>query len=255
MRILLSNDDGHGAPGLEVLTSIAQELSDDIWIVVPSEEQSGQARAMTFSAPLRLKQCGPKEFTTSGTPADTMLLALDVVMKDNPPDLVLTGVNAGQNIGADTTNSGTIGGAMVAMERGIAAIALSQARGFMGLDSIAWPIAGSYAPKIIRQLLDVGWPENVVMNINFPDCEMKDVAGIEVTRQGIRDEAIVHVETRRDLRGNDYYWLGYEGKLSKPSKGTDLLAIYENRISVTPLQLDITDDEALDSLREAKFEL
>ena len=103
--------------------------------------------------------------------------------------------------------------------------------------------------RVIKPLIEQGWPDDVVMNINFPDREPDDVAGIEVTRQGFRDEQIIHTERREDLRGNDYFWIGFRGRLSQPPEGTDLRAIYEGRISVTPLHVDLTHNRYLEKLK------
>jgi 5'-nucleotidase len=154
---------------------------------------------------------------------------------------VLSGVNRGQNIAEDVTFSGTIAGAMQGMQMGIPAIALSQTRGLRDAKRpVPWETAETYAPGIIAKLLELGWPKDVLINVNFPDCAPEDVQEVEVTTQGRRDHHIVYADRRTDLRGVDYFWLGFKGTLSDPPDGTDLKAIYENRISVTPLHIDLT---------------
>jgi 5'-nucleotidase len=250
MRILLTNDDGINAPGLSVLEEIAKELSDDIWIAAPEEEQSGKGRAISLTQPVRVRKVGAKAWAVSGTPSDAVLLATRDLMPDMP-DLVLSGVNRGQNIAEDTSFSGTIAAAMFGMQLGVPSIALSQAQNFRERGSLSWETAKAWGAKAIRPLLEMGWPNDVVMNVNFPDVEPGDVRGIQITRQGFRDEAIIHTDRREDLRGNDYYWIGYRGKLSKPDEGTDIRAIYDGYVSISPLHVDLTHEPFLKTLRES----
>ncbi|MET0546070.1 MAG: 5'/3'-nucleotidase SurE [Caulobacterales bacterium] len=241
MRILCTNDDGIHAHGLSVLEQIAKILSDDVWVAAPDREQSGASRALTLSAPVRVRQDGPKRFSISGTPTDCVVLGVLELM-DAKPDLVLSGVNHGQNISEDVSLSGTVAGAMQGMQLGIPSIALSQAKSFRGPGTLPWDTPLKFAPGIIKALVDRGWPSDVVMNVNFPDLEPGDIKAIEATRLGRRDERMAHVEKRTDLRGHTYYWVGYGGKKSNPPEGTDLRAIYDGRISVTPLHLEMTHE-------------
>ncbi len=250
MRILLTNDDGINAPGLSVLEEIARELSDDIWIAAPEEEQSGKGRAISLTQPVRVRKVGAQAWAVSGSPSDAVLLALRELMPE-PPDLVLSGVNRGQNIAEDTSFSGTIAAAMFGMQLGVPSIALSQAQNFRERGSLPWETAKAWGAKAIRPLLEMGWPNDLVMSVNFPDLEPGDVRGIQVTRQGFRDEAIIHTDRRQDLRGNDYYWIGYRGKLSNPDQGTDLRALYDGYVSVSPLHVDLTHEAFLQTLRES----
>lgn len=248
MRILLTNDDGIHAPGLSVLEEIARELTDDIWIVAPEVEQSGQSRSITLTQPVRTRPVKDKVWAVAGTPTDCVLLAFLDLM-DEKPDLVLSGVNRGQNIAEDTSMSGTIAAAMLGMQLGVPSIALSQAQNFRDRGSLPWETAKAWGAKTIRPIIEKGWPYDVVMNVNFPDREPGDVTGIEYTRQGFRDENIVTTDKREDLRGNDYFWIGYRGKLSEPEEGTDLRAIYDGRVSVTPLHVDLTHNRFLETMR------
>ncbi len=248
MRILLSNDDGVFAPGLAVLEDIARSVTDDVWIAAPQEEQSGQARAITLNAPVRVREEGEKRFAVAGTPSDAVLLGVLDIMKDNPPDLVLSGVNRGQNIAEDTSQSGTVAAAIEGMHLGVPSIAFSQGRNFRRGQPIPWDTARKWGPRVLKGLLEAGWPKNVVINVNFPDRLPEDVSGIEVTRQGFRDQHLNHLDKRQDLRGTDYFWIGYSGQLSEPPEGTDLRAIYEGRISVTPLHIDMTHHNFRDEL-------
>ena len=250
MRILLTNDDGIHAPGLEVLTHIANELSDDVWVVAPEIEQSGQSRAVTLTAPIRVREMGGKRFAVQGTPTDCVLLGLQELVDGKAPDLILSGVNRGQNIAEDTSYSGTIAAAMCGMQHGVPSVALSQSRNFQFSGSLPWETSKAWGAKVLRPLIKRGWPDNVVMNVNFPDRAPDAITGVEVTRQGFRDENIIRAEQRTDLRGDDYYWIGYRGKLSNPDEGTDLRAIYDGRISVTPLHVDLTHERELTVMRE-----
>ena len=256
MRILCSNDDGIHARGLESLVKIARDLTDDVWVVAPQEEQSGAARALTLAHPIRIRDYGDKRFAVSGTPTDAVMMAVSNLLGDTKPDLVLPGVNNGQNLAEDVTFSGTIAAALQGMTLGIPSVALSMSR--FTRHSAAWATSERYGADIIRRLLKAGWPDDVVINVNFPACEPDEVAGIEVTDQGHRDHLQLYAEERMDLRGGSYYWFGFTGKLSNPPQGTDLRAIYDKKISVTPLHLALTHHESkasLDaSLRDLSFD-
>jgi 5'-nucleotidase len=248
LRILCSNDDGIRAPGLDALEKIANALSDDVWIVAPETEQSGASHSLTLHAPLRLREMGPRKFAVQGTPTDSVMMAIRHVMKDHPPDLVLSGVNRGANIADDVTYSGTIAAAMEGTVLGVPSIALSQAYGFNKGTRVKWACAEHHAPALIKRLLDGGWPRNVLINMNFPDALPESVEGVDVTVQGRRDENLASIEAREDLRGNFYYWIGFKRVLSHPDSGTDLHSIYNGRISITPLHLDLTERSVLADL-------
>ncbi len=249
MRILCTNDDGVHARGLESLVTIAREISDDVWVVAPHEEQSGAARALTLANPIRVREYGPRRFSVSGTPSDAVMMAVHKLMPDARPDLVLSGVHNGQNLAEDVTVSGTIAGAFQGMSLGIPSIALSLAR--FQREQARWATPEAHGPSIIARLLAAGWPSDVVINVNFPDRDPDGVAGVEVTRQGHRDDFKLFIEERKDLRGLSYYWYGYEGALSNPPDGVDLRAIYDGRISVTPLHLALTHEDSRKALAQA----
>lgn len=247
MRILLTNDDGIHAEGLVALEAIARTLTDDVWVCAPEWEQSGASRALTLSEPLRVRRIGERRFAVSGTPTDCVMLAISELMGDARPDLVLSGVNRGANLAEDVSMSGTVAGAIEAMAMGVPGIALSQT---------SWPEqerqyspAETFAPGIIKRLMEVGWPGDVVININFPSRPVEEITEVEVTRQGFRDVAVRHAEKRTDLRGREYYWIGFRQERSKPNDGTDLKAVYENRISVTPLHIDLTHMATVNALK------
>ncbi|MBB5519488.1 5'/3'-nucleotidase SurE [Amphiplicatus metriothermophilus] len=249
MRILCTNDDGVHARGLESLVKIARALSDDVWVVAPQEEQSGAARSLTLAHPIRVRKYDDRRFAVSGTPTDAVMMAVSKLLADRRPDLVLSGVNNGQNLAEDVTFSGTIAGALQGMTLGVPSIALSLAR--FSRETARWATPETYGPGIIRRLLDVGWPQDVVVNVNFPDRDPDDVAGVEVTRQGQRDAFSLYTEERQDLRGGTYYWFGFSDRLSDPPEGTDLRAVYEGRISITPLHLALTHADSHRALSAA----
>ena len=248
MRILCSNDDGIHASGLKSLEKIARELSDDVWVVAPQEEQSGAARSLTLAHPIRVRQYEEKRFSVSGTPTDAVMMAVTRILKDKKPDLVLSGVNNGQNIAEDVTFSGTIAAAFQGMTLGIPSIALSLSR--FSRETARWATPEAHGAGLIRRLLEIGWPEDVVVNVNFPDRDPDNVAGVAVTRQGHRDAFQLYVDEREDLRGGTYYWFGFTGKLSNPPNGTDLRAIYDGAISVTPLHLALTHEQSLTAFED-----
>jgi len=248
MRLLLTNDDGIHAEGLEALERIARQLSDDIWIVAPEYEQSGASRALTLSEPVRVRKLDDRRFAVTGTPTDCVMLGMSELIKGAKPDLVLSGVNRGANIAEDVTMSGTVAGAIEGMAMGVPAIALSQTGGPKPADPF-FEVAETYAPGIVKRLLEIGWPKDVVMNLNFPNRPAAEVTEVEVTRQGFRDVQVRHAERRSDLRGRDYYWMGFRQERSQPEEGTDLRAIYEGKISVTPLHIDLTHAETVFKMR------
>ncbi len=251
-RILLSNDDGVAAEGLAVLEEIAKELSDDVWVVAPEAEQSGASRKMSLTEPVMVSRHGERTWSVRGTPSDAAFLGIHDIVPGKKPDLVLSGVNRGQNLAEDVSVSGTVAAAAQAMQLGVPAIALSQTlMGSYDRDRPPFEVARAHAPGLIRRLCRTGWPPEVVLNINFPDVEIDAVNGVLVTRQGRRDQWRLHAERREDLRGRNYYWIGFTGKLSNPSDGDDLHAIYNGSISVTPLHLDLTHEATRARLADA----
>ena len=250
MRILITNDDGIHAPGLAVLERIAKELSHDITIVAPETDQSGVAHSLSLNDPLRLRELSPRHFAIKGTPTDCVIMGVRLIMKDRAPDLVLSGVNRGQNVAEDVTYSGTIAAAMEGTLLGVPSIALSQAYG-AGRKTLQWGCAEAHAPALLRKLLDEGVPKDILVNVNFPDCEPEQVGGIAVTVQGKRDTGLMRIDEREDGRGNPYYWLAFARGDFTPGPDTDLDALMNRKISVTPLRLDLTDASTRERYRRA----
>jgi 5'-nucleotidase len=243
MRVLLTNDDGIHAHGLVVLEEIAGALSDDIWVVAPETDQSGVSHSLSLNDPLRLREIAPCRFAVKGTPTDCVIIGTRHIMADRQPDLVLSGVNRGRNAAEDVTYSGTVAGAIEGTVLGIPSFALSQAIGSTTRTDPHWNTALKFGPDLIRRVLSDGMPRDVLVNINFPDCPPQAVRGIAVTSQGKRNQGLLRIEPRYDGRGNPYYWIAYERvPLRSERDGTDLSALADNRIAVTPLRLNMTDD-------------
>jgi 5'-nucleotidase len=251
MRILITNDDGAGAHGLTVLHQIAKALSPDVWIVAPEMNQSGASHALTLQVPLRFREIGERAYAVRGTPADCVIMGVKHVMKDNPPDLILSGVNHGSNLAEDVTYSGTIAGAMEGALLGIRSIAMSLTIGFDPEGRQHWKTPLEHGPSLVQKLLSVAWPPDLLMNVNYPDLAPEKVAGIVATRQGRRDQGGLHIEERSDTWGDPYFWVGFERRRSDPPLGTDLRAIADGMISVTPLSLDLTHEPTREAIGAA----
>src|SRR5215469_6909288 len=183
MRILLTNDDGVNADGLEVLEKIARTLSDDIWVVAPETDQSGVSHSLSLNDPLRLRELGPRQFAVKGTPTDCVIMAARYIIPEGKPDLVLSGVNRGRNAAEDVTYSGTVAGAIEGTVLGIPSFALSQAYAVATKHDPHWDTALKFAPDLIRRVLADGMPRDVFVNINFPDCPPDQVKGVAVASQ------------------------------------------------------------------------
>lgn len=248
MRILVTNDDGFDALGIEVLTRVACSLSDDVWVVAPHIDNSGASHSLTLKDPLRVTKIDERRFALHGTPTDCVIMGVRQLLGDKAPDLVLSGINHGQNIADDMTYSGTIAGAIEGTLLGIPSLALSLVTGIKAPGSINWETAEALAAPLITDLLKVGWPADVLLNINLPDCALADVKGRMVTRQGKRDQSLLKIDARLDPRGRDYYWFDFQRKRSNPLEGTDLWAAYNDYVSLTPLHLDLTHFETCKAL-------
>ena len=244
-RILVSNDDGVDSPGIAVLERVARSLADDVWVVAPETEQSAVAHSLTVRRPLRINNLGDRRFSVDGTPTDSALLGIRQILKDKLPDLVLSGVNRGGNLGDDVTYSGTVAAAMEGTLLGVRAIAFSQV--ITNDQPIRWETAEQWASEIIRRLTQARWPRNVLMNVNFPDVPPDQVTGIEVVRQGKRkigDELIERI----DPRGQPYYWVGGQRTEDSGLVGTDLTAVWRGAVALTPLGVDFTHVHSMKAL-------
>ena len=251
MRILVTNDDGINAPGLVTLEAIAAQLSDDVWVVAPAEEQSGAGHSLTLSKPVRVRKLTSRRFAVQGTPTDCVMLALGAVMKDARPDLILSGVNRGGNLAEDVTYSGTVSAAMEGCLAGIRSIALSQVMSDYSEGREDFGTALAHGADVIRKVQSIDWPTGVLININFPPVTADKVKGVRVTEQGFRDYGNIHLVERIDPRGFPHYWHGFGREMPTPGHETDLKAMHEAAISVTPLHLDMTHYATMAALRAA----
>jgi 5'-nucleotidase len=251
VRILITNDDGVNARGLRLLESVARKFSDDIWIVAPSEEQSGAGHSLTLTTPVRLRRHDERRFSVTGTPTDAVMLALAHVMKDSPPDVILSGINRGANLAEDVTYSGTVSAAMEGALAGVRSIALSQAYSREGMgDTVPFAAAEAWCARVLEPLLDFATAPRTLINVNFPAMKPEDVKGIRVCRQGLRDYGRLRIVQRTDPRGYDYYWFGLGPMVQTPGHSTDLEAVADGYISVSPLHLDLTHDDSLGRIHE-----
>ncbi|MEE8499366.1 MAG: 5'/3'-nucleotidase SurE [Kiloniellales bacterium] len=244
-RILVTNDDGIHAPGLKVLERIAKSLSRDVWVVAPETEQSATSHALTLRRPLRTRKHGRRRFSVDGTPTDCVLVGHHHVLRERPPDLVLSGINHGGNLGEDVTYSGTVAAAMEAAILGVRAVAFSQMRPPEG--RIDWRAAERYAPDILRRLVSVPWTRDLLINVNFPPVPLEDVAGVRPCRQG-RREVGTSISEGVDPGGRPYLWVGNFMSNASSDHGTDLAAVMEGAIAVTPLHMDLTHESTLKEL-------
>ncbi len=243
--ILLSNDDGIAAQGIEVLERIARTLTDDVWVVAPSVERSGAGHSLTIHEPLRPVKISERRYSVSGTPTDCVMVAINHIMKESPPDLVLSGINHGGNLGEDVHYSGTIAAAMEGVLLGVRSIALSQV--WNDAEVIDWSTAEHFAPGVIRKICAVGWGKDVLMNINFPERAISEVKGVAPATQGkhkVGDDLLL----RHDPRGRPYMWIGNKRMSDASRAGTDLKAVDDGFISITPLNVDLTHAPTLAAL-------
>lgn len=250
MRILVTNDDGIHAPGLDACARIARALSDDVWVVAPESDQSGVSHSLSLSDPLRLRRVDERRFAVKGTPTDCVIMAVRHIMSDARPDLVLSGVNRGQNVAEDVGYSGTVAGAIEGTVLGIPSMALSQAYGLETRVAPSYAVAEHFGPDVVRKVLDEGLPPGILVNINFPNRPLAEVRGVAVTAQGTRNQDLLRIDQRNDGRGNPYYWIAFEKRRFETVNGSDLHALDEGRISVTPLRLDMTDEPMMTKLAQ-----
>lgn len=240
-RLLLTNDDGIDAPGLQVLEEVASQLSDDVWVVAPDSEKSGAGHSISLHHPIRLRQRGERRWAVQGTPTDCVLMAYHELMPSARPTVVLSGVNNGANLAEDISYSGTCAAAMEGTLLGLRSIALSMLRGPGG--NARWEAARLQLPALLARLLQADhWPDGSFLNVNFPDAAPDDITGMRVTRQGRRPPGAFSIDPRVDGRHQPYFWVKIDYPEGGRAPDTDLHAIHEGAVSITPVQLDFTDD-------------
>jgi 5'-nucleotidase len=247
-RILVSNDDGIDAPGIKLLETIARELSPEVWVVAPEMEQSGAGHSLTTRRPIRLTEIGPHRYIVDGTPTDCVLLGLKRLLRGRLPTLVLSGVNSGTNIAEDLTYSGTCAAAMEATLFGVPAIALSQE--YKDRGAIPWSAAEAFAAEAIRRIVAAAepWPKDTFFNVNFPAVSPAAVRGFAITHQGKRVLGD-NLSEGTDPRGRHYYWIGPAKPAGGATPGSDLSALEEAKVSITPVHLNLTNVPVVAALR------
>ncbi|MFA0440581.1 5'/3'-nucleotidase SurE [Vibrio sp. 10N.286.49.C2] len=241
-KILISNDDGVHAEGIRTLARVLQDMAD-IVIVAPDRNRSGASNSLTLEQPLRVNEIEPNVFSVQGTPTDCVHFALNELMRDEMPDLVLSGINHGANLGDDVLYSGTVAAAMEGHFLGVQAIAFS----LVGRNN--FEAAALIAKQFVERHFNQAVPTNRLLNINIPDRELAELVDIRVTRLGARHHAENMIK-QKDPRGHDIYWLGPPGKEQDAGDGTDFHALEHGAISVTPLQVDLTAHEALGVMKK-----
>ncbi len=253
MRILITNDDGISAPGLAITEIIARDLAGpdgEVWVVAPAFEQSAVSHCISYIRPMRVEKLAFRRFAVDGAPADCVLVALNRIMKDTPPDLILSGVNKGHNVAEDVVYSGTIAGAMEAAMHGFKSIALSQYYGQRGVEmKDAFEIAATHGLDVCRKLLNnAPWQNHtygVFYSVNFPNTAPK---GIKATIQGHRPDPTFGVVSQLAPNGREHLWLTHRAGNKAAACGTDAREAAEGWITVTPLRADLTAHDMVDKL-------
>lgn len=241
--ILITNDDGFLSPALEALSS-AMEALGEVWVYAPDSEKSAVGHGISLNHPLRVYEVRERYFHIDGTPADCVLLAVRKLLARRP-DIVMSGINTGPNLGDDVTYSGTVAGAYEGMLQGIPSIAISNASyAATRYDQIA--LVGA---KLASNILEHGLPEHTMLNVNVPELPLDELNGYAITRQGLREYGD-DIHHREDPRGKSYYWIGGFRPEQHAHPGTDFEAIEQNKVSITPLQRDKTNHATIDELKD-----
>ncbi|WP_375690324.1 5'/3'-nucleotidase SurE [Pseudooceanicola sp. LIPI14-2-Ac024] len=257
MRILITNDDGISARGLEIMQTIAADLAGEageVWCVAPAFEQSGVAHKISYTHPMMVSKLGPRRFAAEGSPADCVLAGLHDVLKGETVDLVLSGVNRGNNSAENALYSGTLGGAMEGALQGVPSFALSQ---YLGPDNFQadnpFEAAAVHGAALVRKILDTQPDDQqdyrLFYNINFPPCSAANVRGARVTTQGFRRNTRFSTEPHFSPSGRKFLWISGGDQQVPTLPGSDAHANLDNYISVTPMRADLTAHDMLEGLK------
>lgn len=249
-RILITNDDGIDAPGIAELEKIADVLADEVWVFAPDGNRSGAGRSLTIMRELKVTNHGDKHYSCDGTPTDCMIIALNSVMKDARPDLVLSGINLGMNVSDDITCSGTVGAAWEAVVHNIPAIALSQKfdRKRMELENPeVFSASRHHAVSVIKTLAERGWSEDVVLNVNFPSFYADEVKGMKAVHVGRHKAADDVLKNEED---DTLYKIGMWRLRDHLDPESDIGALFEGYITICPLAINMTDVSAKASITD-----
>lgn len=241
LKILISNDDGIYAEGIITLAGAVEQLGE-VTVVAPDRNRSGASNSLSLSRPVRLKHLSERRISVEGTPTDCVHIAMTGLFATQP-DMVLSGINAGENMGDDVWYSGTVAAAMEGRFLGLPAIALS----LVGTEQAHYDTAGVVAVKLVKHILKDALPAGTILNVNVPDVHFDDIQGFEVTRLGTRHCAEPTIR-QLDPRGKPIYWIGPAGKEQDAGQGTDFHAVRNNKVSITPIRIDLTQYEAFDQL-------
>lgn len=243
MKVLISNDDGVHAPGLSILAKALSQIAE-VTVVAPDRDRSGASNSLTLQQPLRLRVLDKGIISVQGTPTDCVHLALTGLLTDDKlPDMVVSGINAGANLGEDVFYSGTVAAAMEGRFLGLPAIAFS----ITGNEPTYYSTAAEVAKRLVALLYEKPIPAKTILNVNIPDVAFDDLKGYEVTRLGTRHNAD-RMQPSKDPRGHTIYWIGSSGKEDDAGLGTDFYALSQQKVSITPLQLDLTHHTARDQI-------
>ena len=242
MRILLSNDDGYQAKGLRCLTDALSDVAE-VTVVAPDRNRSGASNSLTLDVPLRLERVGDRTYYVNGTPTDCVHVALTGLL-DNDPDMVVSGVNHGANLGDDVLYSGTVAAAMEGRFLGLPAIAVSLV---VAMENPIFETAAAITKRLVRALLSNPLPTDTILNVNVPNRPVGQIKGMQATRLGFRHRAEPVVRTL-DPKNRPVYWVGPAGEGQDNGPGTDFYAVAQGFVSVTPIRVDLTDHDAVSGI-------
>jgi 5'-nucleotidase len=242
IRILISNDDGVNSEGIRALAGVLQTLGE-VFIVAPDRDQSAASHALSLYRPLRMEEIAQNTYSVDGTPTDCVNLAVNGILKDKKPDLIVSGINKGENLGDDITYSGTVSAAIEGTLLEIPSIAVS----VVNKNGLRFDAASFYALMIAKYVLRRGLPKGTFINLNIPSLPKEEIRGIKVTRQGKRVYGEPIVENV-DPRGRKYYWIGGNELGFLDIENSDIIAVNQGYVSVTPIKLDLTDYDFLERL-------
>jgi 5'-nucleotidase len=245
VRILVSNDDGIDAPGISILANAMQGFGE-VYVVAPDREKSGAGHSLTLYRPLRILQRSERWYAVDGTPTDCVTLALKAIMKKNPPQLIVSGINSGPNLGDDITYSGTVSVALEGTILGVQSVAFSLAKKREEVPN--YVPAAYFAQKVVKRMLAEPLPSDVLLNVNIPNTKGDKIEAFEWTRMGKRRYSDA-IPERIDPRGKKYYWIGGDEMEFDSGPGSDGEAIKAGKVSITPVRLDLTHDLYLERFR------
>lgn len=242
--ILLSNDDGINSSGLYALCDALRPFGT-IYIVAPDREQSASSHALSIHRPLRIDRISENTYSVDGTPTDCINLAVNGILKNNRPDLIVSGINKGENLGDDITYSGTVSAAIEGTLLGIPSIAVS----LEGRADYNYDASRHYSAHIAEYVLQNKLPADILLNVNIPKLNIKEIKGVKITRQGKRiyNDAVVE---KTDPRGRQYYWIGGDELDSVDLENSDIDALNNGFVSITPIKLDLTDYDFIEFLQK-----